>query len=70
MSRWGLAGCVVAAYAVGFLMFLGLRHWQAGLPWTQAVRDAAVFAFIATLGGWVFRRAFRVGERRDDDHGG
>ncbi|MFI1020820.1 hypothetical protein [Streptomyces olivaceus] len=60
----------MAAYAVGFLMFLGLRHWQAGLPWAQAVRDAAVFAFIATVGGWVFRRVFRVGERREEGHGG
>ncbi|WP_128146074.1 MULTISPECIES: hypothetical protein [unclassified Streptomyces] len=60
----------MAAYTVGLLMFLGLRHWQAGLPWAQAVRDAAASAFIATLGGWVFRRAFRVGERRDDGHDG
>ncbi|MEW2571749.1 hypothetical protein [Streptomyces sp. NPDC047070] len=61
---------MVAAYAVGFLMFLGLRHWQAGLPWPEAAQDAAVFALIPTVGGLVFRRAFRIGERREDHHRG
>ncbi len=62
MTRWGFAGRVVAAYAMGFVMFLGLRHWQAGLPWSQAALDATVFAFIPTVGGLAFRRAFHLGE--------
>ncbi|MER6152002.1 hypothetical protein [Streptomyces hirsutus] len=70
MTGWRLAGRVVAAYAVGFVMFLGLRHWQAGLPWSEAARDAAVFAFISTVVGLAFRRAFRVGECRKDGRSG
>lgn len=66
MTGRGLAGRVVAVYAVGFAMFLGLRHWQVGLPWPEAVRDAAVFALVSTVGGLVIRRALRAGERRRD----
>ncbi|MGW8066569.1 hypothetical protein ACVV2G_30870 [Streptomyces ziwulingensis] len=70
MTRWGFVGRAVAAYAVGFVMFLGLRHWQAGLPWSQAAQDAAVFAFIPAVGGLASRRAFRAGEHREDGHSG
>lgn len=70
MTRWGFAWRVVAIYAVGLVVFLGLRHWQAGLPWSQAAQDAAVFALISTVGGLVFRRIFHVGEHRKDGRRG
>ncbi|MET7557175.1 hypothetical protein [Streptomyces albidoflavus] len=70
MTRWGFAGRVVIAYAVGFVMFLGLRHWQAGQPWPQAAEDAAVFAFAPMVGGLVFRRALRAGRSRESGHDG
>jgi hypothetical protein len=61
-----LAGRVVAAYAVGFVMFLCLRHWQAGLAWSAAAQDAVVYAFVPTVGGLAFRRAFAAGEKEED----
>ncbi|CAM5288890.1 putative protein OS=Streptomyces griseomycini OX=66895 GN=FHS37_004184 PE=4 SV=1 [Streptomyces griseomycini] len=64
MTGWRLAGRVLAAYAVGFVLFLCLRHWQAGLPWPEAAQDAAIFAFVPTIGGLVFRRALATGEKR------
>ncbi|NEA49257.1 hypothetical protein [Streptomyces sp. SID10815] len=70
MTGWRFAGRVVAAYAVGFLMFLGLRHWQAGLLWPEATQDAAVFAFIPAVGGLVFRWAFRLSQRREEGRNG
>ncbi|MBZ6176757.1 hypothetical protein KVH22_35220 [Streptomyces olivaceus] len=63
MTGSGFVGRAVAAYAVGFVMFLCLRHWQAGLPWSQAAQDAAVFALVSTLAGYVLRRTLRFGER-------
>ncbi|MFF7554437.1 hypothetical protein ACFZA9_16310 [Streptomyces olivaceus] len=67
MTGSGFAGRAVAAYVVGFVMFLCLRHWQVGLAWSQAAQDAAVFALVFTLVGLALRRVLRVGERRQGD---
>lgn len=56
MTGWRLAGRVLAAYMVGFVLFLCLRHWQAEVPWSEAALDALVFAFVSTVVGLVLRR--------------
>ncbi|WP_409234776.1 hypothetical protein [Streptomyces sp. PA5.6] len=59
MTGWYKAGVVVAAYGVGVVVFMGVKHWIDELPWPQAALEASVWALVPTVlglvAGWVQR---------------
>ncbi|MFI7321630.1 hypothetical protein DEJ49_20110 [Streptomyces venezuelae] len=59
MTGWYKAGVVVAAYGVGVVVFMGVKHWIDELPWPQAALEASVWALVplvvGLVAGWVQR---------------